>query len=64
MKQEVSYLLQYYRPSIYGIATVEEAKQMTTDELAVANALADEIESRQDVRMNNTIVKAFDPGDN
>ncbi len=37
---------------------------MTTDELMVANALADEIEEQRDIRMNNAIVHALSPGDN
>ncbi len=37
---------------------------MTTDELMVANALADEIEEQRDIRMNNSIVHALSPGDN
>lgn len=37
---------------------------MTTDELMVTNALVDEIEEQRDIRMNNTIVHALNPGDN
>ncbi len=36
---------------------------MTTDELAVANAVADEIENQREIRVSNAIGRAFDPGE-
>lgn len=49
----------YYRINHYHIATVEEARHMSTSELALANEIADEFENQQEVRMHNAFIDAI-----
>lgn len=56
---EVDKLWQYYFPAVTGIATVQEAKSATYDELVILNRLAEKKLETEQISMANAIGLAF-----